>query len=319
MRACIITALVPVALLAACGGTPEAPAARPIAIDSRVAYPSSAAYDPAARSLVVGSYSDGTVRRVPLRDARPSSEPPSLPQDGRLNVFRVRVDAGRGRIWVLAADAVYVYDSSTSRLVQRIAVGEASQHSNEHCLPDLALDGSGNAFVSSALRPRLFRIDAGSFEVTERALRPDADADKDFGLSALAFGADGTTLYAASATIGALWKIDYAQAAASKIALSQPVFGACALQVTGRARDGAEGLYVAGGFRGGIKRVDLDASSAPARVTALNVKGALAVPTDVVRADGRLLIVSSRLADHPDFDGPGTRLASFPILPMDTP
>jgi sugar lactone lactonase YvrE len=294
------------------------------AMDAQVSYPSSAVYDADSAALVVGSYADGSIRRVPVSHRLQAVSLPPLPQDGRHHVFRIRLDTARARIWVLASDAVYVYHSRTSKLLARIETNEISQHSNEHCLPDMAVDNEGNVFVSSAMQPRLMRIDGTTFEVAHRTLRPDAETDKDFGLSALAFAADGATLYAASATIGMVWKIDYAQGVASHIDISRRVFGACALRAEapnaagGEATHGA--LLVAGGFRGGVSRIDLSSSPAPCRVSTVNTKGAhAAVPTDFVDVDRRILIVSSRLSDHPDFDGNGSGVSRFSLVPIQAP
>ena len=140
-----------------------------------------------------------------------------LPLDSRKHVLRIRLDAQRQRIWVLASDAVYVYDYVNSRRTHRIAIDALAQHSSDHCLPDMALDRFGNAFVSSATQTLLTRIDAESLELTQRELQLDSDQDKDFGFSALAFIGRNDTLYAASASTGALWRIDPAQNRAIKM------------------------------------------------------------------------------------------------------
>lgn len=317
-----ITAAVICFLNAACTKGPASSAPQQPAIDTRVLYPSSAAYDPGTRSLLVASY-DGSLTRVALSARAPGGDLPPLAGHGRSQVFRVRIDSGRSRIWVLASDAVYLYDARSSRVVARIALNAIGQHSSEHCFPDMALDASGNALVSSAMLPRLMHIDAATHGVTERTLEPNADHDKDFGLSALAFGPNGVTLYGASATTGAVWKIDHASGRAEKLELSHPLFGACALLAVRAQQPGIHGadvaLYVAGGFRNEINRVDLRAGSRPSRVTAIHQASSVAVPTDLVAADGEMLIVSSGLSDHPDFGGGGTRLASFPILRLQTP
>jgi hypothetical protein len=282
-----------------------------------VAYPSSAVYEPETGSLIVGGYGDGSLARVPLFPKKLHGHAPALPLDGRHNVLRVRLDDERARLWVLASDAVYVYDTPSSRLLARIAIDEIAQHSSEHCLADMALDAAGNAFVSSAMRPLLMRVDAQSLEASQHVLRPDVDNDKDFGLSALAFN-DGT-LYAASATIGRLWKLDYATGTAQHVEISEPIFGACALHTAAHASRDVPALYVAGGFRAGMKRIELAASGIPYRVSRVSASGAPNVPTDFAIVGHELYIMSSRLAEHPDFDGEPTGPSHFSIVRLAAP
>ena len=288
------------------------------AMDAGVPYPSSAAYDRDARALVVGSYADGSVRLVDPGRTQARAAPRRLADGGREHVLRVRIDGPRHRIWVLASDALYLYDARTSQLERRFAIDALSQHSSEHCLPDIAVDRYGNAFVSSAIAPELFRIDAASLELSKREIRVDADESKDFGFSAIAFADGSDTLYAASAMTGALWTIDHARKTAAKIALSQPVWGACALRFAPSAPDGVA-LYVAGGFRDGVKRIDLSAHEGTRSVTAVQTGFYPATPTDFVAIDRKLLVVSSQLSEHPDFNGGGQPKTPFRILALHKP
>jgi len=294
------------------------------ALDAGVSYPSSAAYDPAANALLVGSYENGSVARIPASGEARGANARALPHDGRQHVLRIRVDAQRHRIWVLASEGIYLYDSMSSQLERHIPIDALSQHSNEHCLPDMALDRSGSVFVSSAVRASLMRVDAESFEVTHHEVQADTDHGKDFGFSAITFTGEDDTLYAASATTGALWKIDHAANRATRIELSHPVWGACALSVapagTDNSRSGAGTvLYVAGGFRDGVKRIDLTRSDPPYRVTAVQATRPLIAPTDFVLIERRLLTVVSQLSHHPDFNGGGRPNSPFSIVPLRAP
>ena len=321
------------ALFATCGAgftaactdvRPSTSTATAAELGSGVAYPSSAVYDARAGVLLVASYTNGSIQRVAITGGMRSTSSPVLPLDGREHVLRIRLDAQRQRIWVLASDAVYVYDYVNSRLTHRIAIDALAQHSSDHCLPDMALDRFGNAFVSSATQTLLTRIDAESLELTQRELQLDSDQDKDFGFSALAFVGRSDTLYAASASTGALWRIDPAQNRAIKMDISQPVFGACALQATSSGRpDSASGadlvLYVAGGFHDGVKRIELSKTDLPYRVTTLQTARPLIAPTDFVAVNSQLLIVSSQLSRHPDFNGDGEMRAPFTLVPIVKP
>src|SRR5687768_9288778 len=175
-------------------------------VDAGVPFPSSAAYDAQTNMLLVGSYTNGSIQRVSLSGRKASAAGFTLPQDGRDSVLRIRLDSERGRIWVLGSDRLYLYDSRDSRLVHEIAIDELSQHSSQHCLPDMAVDRSGAVFLSSAMQPVLWRVDPVSFEVDKRKVHVDADQTMDFGFSAVVFD-DAETMYAASATSGALWRV----------------------------------------------------------------------------------------------------------------
>jgi hypothetical protein len=136
--------------------------------------------------------------------------------DAKLQI--VRVDSAQNRLWVLDRDAVVVHDNTNGRRLRRIVLPEWILVGNQYsCPPDLALDTSGAAFVSSNVMPVIWRIDPRSYEVTRIELALDSDNDKDVGFTALSFGRDGTLL-AASAMSRSLWQIDTKAASARKIA-----------------------------------------------------------------------------------------------------
>jgi hypothetical protein len=289
--------------------------ATPVAVDAVVSYPTTAAYDAQTRMLLVGSYADGSIQRLSPPGPTARAATFAWPQDGRESVLRIRIDTERARIWVLGSDRLYLYDSRDSRLLKEIAIGEVSQHSSEHCLPDMALDRSGAVFLSNAMEPALWRVDPVSFRVDRRKVQVDADRDQDFGFSAVAFDEAGT-MYAASAISGVLWKVDQTEYTASKVVLSSPIRGACALHAaieTARAR--TQVLYVAGGFRDTVQRIRL-AGHPPFEVTNVATAAPSVVPTDFVQINHDLMVVSSRLSEHPAFNGEGVRQIAFRIVPV---
>jgi len=139
----------------------------------------------------------------------------------------VRADPARNRLWVLDLEVISVYDNTNGRRLRRIVLPEwivlPKQYS---CLPDLALDSSGTAFVSSNALPVLWRIDPQRYEVTRIELALDTDTDKDVGFTGLSFAGDGTIL-AAGAMASALWQIDTSAASARKIASYPSVARGC--------------------------------------------------------------------------------------------
>jgi hypothetical protein len=145
---------------------------------------------------------------------------------GEREILRVRTDLVRGRLWVLGLDNVHVYDFATRRLVRKISLANWSV-SRFDCKPDLALDRSGSAWISSNAQSRLWRIDAGDFRVSDLEIRLRERDHWDVGFGALAFGADGS-LFALTATAGgSLWKIDPREASASPVELGLPPVKVC--------------------------------------------------------------------------------------------
>jgi hypothetical protein len=76
------------------------------------------------------------------------------------------------------SDALYLYGAASLTLERRIAIQDLSQHSAEHCLPDMAIDRSGHVYVSSAMAPRYMRVDAESLQASQHIVRVDSDQDK---------------------------------------------------------------------------------------------------------------------------------------------
>ena len=126
--------------------------------------------------------------------------------DAKREALRARHDAARGRTWLLSLDAVRVYDTASGKLLREIVLAGWSV-ARLVCNPDLVLDESGSAFVSSNGQARLWRIDGRSFEQSVREVRMLERERWDIGFGALAFAADGT-LVALTSLGGSLWKID---------------------------------------------------------------------------------------------------------------
>jgi hypothetical protein len=81
------------------------------------------------------------------------------------------------------------------------------------CMPDMALDRAGSAFISSNGQARLLRIDTDRFELKDYAISFNASEGRDIGFGALAFAADGT-LFGRTTPGGLLWEIDINKARA---------------------------------------------------------------------------------------------------------
>lgn len=131
----------------------------------------------------------------------------------------VRVDAAHNRRWVLELDALTVYDNLGGRRLRRLVLPDwVVAGPDEACPPDLVLDPSGAAYVSSNVMPVLWRIDPRRFELARIDITPDTHGDRDFGFTRLAFAGRGVLL-AQGTTFGSSWRIDLATRRAAKVGL----------------------------------------------------------------------------------------------------
>src|ERR1700694_935866 len=143
-------------------------------------------------------------------------------EQAKYQVLRIQEDPQRNRLWLLDYEAVSVYDNTSGRLLQRIALPDGAVAGRQYSCPrDMVLDGSGTAFVTRNVLPVLWRIDGERFGVARLELALDTDQDKDFGFNSLAFAADGS-LVARSGMSGSLWRIDLRTSSAVKLAPSSP-------------------------------------------------------------------------------------------------
>ena len=139
------------------------------------------------------------------------------------DVLRIREDLVRNRLWVLTLEEVRVYNTATTgkRLIRKIALPNWSVVGFRNvCMPDMALDRAGSAFISSNGQARLLRIDADRFDLTDHAISFHEREGRDIGFGALTFAADGT-LFARTTPGGLLWKIDITKASAIMIEVNQ--------------------------------------------------------------------------------------------------
>jgi hypothetical protein len=152
---------------------------------------------------------------------------PAAYKAGERGVLRVRTDGARGRLWVLGVNDVRVYDSVKKRLIRRIVLPNWDV-ARLICDPDLILDASGSAIVSSNVRARLWRIDVDTLEVREREIRLHGREQWDIGFGALMLAADGS-LFALTSTGGWLWNVDFDAGSARLWNWGAPMLNVCDL------------------------------------------------------------------------------------------
>lgn len=154
--------------------------------------------------------------------------------------FRIRRDAIRNRIWLLGLDNVRVYDGQSKQLIRTVSLPGWSV-ARFACDPDIVLDGSGSAIVSSNTQSRLWRIDSSSFAVSEHSITLEGKERWDVGFAALAIGVDGTLL-ALTSVSKSLWRIDLVKGSASMSGPEAAILNVCGLtlQSSGTTADGLD-------------------------------------------------------------------------------
>ena len=145
---------------------------------------------------------------------------------GERDVLRVRADLERGKLWVLGLDNVYVFEITTRRLARKFALPGWSV-SRFDCKPDLAIDSTGTAWISSNAEARLWRITSGDFSVSERKLLLRGRDLWDVGFGAIAFGPDGWLFAMTASAGGQLWKIDPRDGEGSLVEIGSLFPGRC--------------------------------------------------------------------------------------------
>jgi hypothetical protein len=143
--------------------------------------------------------------------------------------------AAAEQTWVLDGDGVYVQQARKPRLEVKLP-GWQWAHEPYACPPAIAIGPRGEALVTSNVLPVLWKIDPQSLAVTVHSLELDADSDKDVGFSGLVYSARDNAYFAVSELHGTLWRIDPLLRRAQKIALSEPVRGACSVSMQRQER-----------------------------------------------------------------------------------
>ncbi len=183
--------------------------------------------------------------------------------------YRIRPDIQRGRYWVLGHDHVHIYSTTDKRLIQKIVL-PGWNVAGFLGVPDMVLDRSGAAWISSNIVPMLWRIDPDSFNVTRIDITLQTKENWDVGFTGLAFAADGT-LFGVTASTASLWTLKPDESKATPISLSPPapILDARALWVSYQAVPGVSPvkptLCIASAA--GLLRIELSVDSSRGRIS----------------------------------------------------
>jgi hypothetical protein len=143
--------------------------------------------------------------------------------------------AAAEQTWLLNVDGVYLQQARNARVEVKLP-GWQWAHEPYACPPAIAVGPRGEAVVTSNVLPVLWKIDPETLAVTVHPLQLDADSDKDVGFSGLVYSARDNAYFAVSELHGTLWRIDPLLRRAQKIALSEPVRGACSISMQPQER-----------------------------------------------------------------------------------
>jgi hypothetical protein len=143
--------------------------------------------------------------------------------------------AAAEQTWVLSTDGVYLQQARKARIEIKLPEWQWA-HEPYACPPAIAIGPRGEALVTSNVLPVLWKIDPQTLAVTVHHLQLDADTDKDVGFSGLVYSARDGAYFAVSELHGTLWRIDPLLRRAQKIALSEPVRGACSVSMQRQER-----------------------------------------------------------------------------------
>jgi hypothetical protein len=136
--------------------------------------------------------------------------------------------AAAEQTWVLDADGVYLQQPGKPRVGVKLPEWHWANEPYA-CPPAIAIGPRGEALVTSNVLPVLWKIDPQTLAVSVHNLELDADSDKDVGFSGLVYSARDNAYFAVSELHGTLWRIDPLLRRGQKIALSEPVRGACSI------------------------------------------------------------------------------------------
>jgi sugar lactone lactonase YvrE len=244
-------------------------------LDGDMLFPEGVAFDPVGQAFFVGSLSDGSIHRITAEGDQSMFSPGP---EGNWSTAGVKVDAERGRVWACSSEtdgamvqAVWVLDLGSGDVIEVIDLEESAEGSDCN---DVALDGSGVAYVSDPPNGVVHRIEEGGAREVW-ATHADFAPQAGLGLNGLAVTPDGAYLVLAKFLPATLFRIaiedptDIVTIDLSGDAFTgdSPTSGADGIAFNGDA------LYVT--FAEHVKRVDfMDAEWMSGMVTNLEVPGA---------------------------------------------
>lgn len=123
---------------------------------------------------------------------------------------RSLVDGGRGRIWTLTREGLFLRHIATAER-QAIALSDWALAGDPYgAEPALALGPGGDVLVTSDVMPFVWRVDPRTRAVTVHRPVLNAHEDKDFGFASIAYSPRDGAYVATSTMPPARWRLDAA-------------------------------------------------------------------------------------------------------------
>jgi hypothetical protein len=149
--------------------------------------------------------------------------------------LRYRVQPERARSWVIDANGLFLEEARKPRRAIQLPDWQWAGEPYA-CAPDVAIGPRGEVVVTSNVLPVLWKIDPDTLAVSVHRLELNADTDKDVGFSGLTYSERHGAYIGVSEQHGSLWRIDPLLRRAQKIALAEPVRGACSVSMQRQER-----------------------------------------------------------------------------------
>jgi hypothetical protein len=285
-------------------------------------YPEGITYDSKTDSLFVGSFHKGEIQLIQKGKANifiPAG------QDDFHSVVGLFADAKRRRLWICNSEAgasqrstpesigkasVHIYDLDKKALIKKVGLTQQSGH---FC-NDIALDKSGNAYITDSFSPVVWKVDGTTF-VLRKFVNDDRFRGEGFNLNGISITSDGKYLITVKMNSGQLFRISLKDKSVAEIKLNRLIDAGDGMFFSDKHE-----LLVVEGFGAkepGIATLILTKDYSSATISKKFQSPKIKVPTTITIADGKLFVVNSQF-NHlfkPEESGPPE--PSFSIVGFD--
>lgn len=262
-------------------------------------YPEGITYDAKTDSLFVGSFHKGEIQLI--QKGKVTVFVPAG-QDELHSVVGLFADAKRRRLWVCNSEVgasqrstpesigkagVHIYDLDKKLLIKKVGLTQQSGH---FC-NDIALDKSGNAYITDSFSPVIWKVDGTTFVLSE-FVNDNRFRGEGFNLNGIQITSDGKYLITVKMNSGQLFRISLKDKSVSEIKLNRPIDAGDGMFYYGKHE-----LLVVEGFGAkepGIATLTFSKDYSSATISKKLQSPRIKVPTTITIADGKLFVVNSQ-------------------------